>query len=278
MLKRTKQILIAVIIFCVAFICCAIYYTHHLELQTKKIEVKIQKEPKDVESKNETWHVSYSDESLKFEFPIENGAVKVSDEELNTLVKTVFDTYTTLGGTYIFTTHNGENILVPSVTLGSDVDMDAEKEALQKLIQNNESKDNRTPIYKVSNELGDTYVEVSIGDQHVWYVKNGEIVMDSDCVTGNVSRGNDTPRGAFYIFETARNRTLRPKGSKTGSFVNVWMPFSPDRCGLHDATWRDKFGGDIYLTNGSHGCVNLPKQFALALFEEAYVGLPVIVY
>ncbi len=47
---------------------------------------------------------------------------------------------------------------------------------------------------------------------------------------------------------------------------------------MHDATWRNKFGGSIYLTEGSHGCINLPKSKAAEIFDNVSKGEPVIVY
>ena len=55
------------------------------------------------------------------------------------------------------------------------------------------------------------------------------------------------------------------------SYVNYWMPFYRGY-GLHDATWRDAFGGDIYLDDGSHGCVNLPLEAAATMFKNSRSG------
>ena len=44
-----------------------------------------------------------------------------------------------------------------------------------------------------------------------------------------------------------------------------------------DAKWRKKFGGNIYTYDGSHGCVNLPKDVAATIYANAYLGMPVIV-
>ena len=55
------------------------------------------------------------------------------------------------------------------------------------------------------------------------------------------------------------------------------MPFNRG-IGFHDATWRSRFGGEIYLTAGSHGCVNLPFAAAKELYENVYSGLPVVVF
>ena len=55
------------------------------------------------------------------------------------------------------------------------------------------------------------------------------------------------------------------------------MPFY-DGQGLHDASWRTAFGGNIYQTNGSHGCVNLPPAVAATIYENIDTGTPVILY
>ena len=47
---------------------------------------------------------------------------------------------------------------------------------------------------------------------------------------------------------------------------------------MHDATWRRTFGGSIYLNNGSHGCVNLPKKIAAKIYDCVETGFPVICY
>ena len=37
---------------------------------------------------------------------------------------------------------------------------------------------------------------------------------------------------------------------------------------MHDATWRGKFGGQIYKTSGSHGCINLPLSFIKDFYRK----------
>ena len=55
------------------------------------------------------------------------------------------------------------------------------------------------------------------------------------------------------------------------------MPFNGG-IGLHDANWRKTFGGTIYKTNGSHGCVNLPPAVAKTIYENISAGDPVLCY
>lgn len=123
--------------------------------------------------------------------------------------------------------------------------------------------------------VGDSYVEVDIKEQHVYLYIDGKCVLDSPCVTGNVSWNMETPTGVFYIEYKQRNRTLRGPGYATP--VSYWMHFY-NHCGFHDAGWRKNFGEDIYLKDGSHGCVNMPPAKAKQLYEQVYAGMPVVVY
>ena len=122
---------------------------------------------------------------------------------------------------------------------------------------------------------GATYIDVDLTNQKLIYVVNGVPALISDVVTGNVSGGHDTPVGTFAIYSKQTDRTL--KGPGYSAYVHYWMPFYQGY-GLHDANWRGSFGGNIYKTNGSHGCVNLPPSMASTLFATVNVGTPVIVH
>ena len=55
------------------------------------------------------------------------------------------------------------------------------------------------------------------------------------------------------------------------------MPYNRGE-GLHDATWRQEFGGEIYKNNGSHGCINMPLDIAEKVYNAVSVGTVVEVY
>ncbi|MBO5551735.1 MAG: L,D-transpeptidase [Lachnospiraceae bacterium] len=120
-----------------------------------------------------------------------------------------------------------------------------------------------------------TYIDIDLTKQTLTYYINGGVTISSDIVSGNVSRNCDTPQGVYQIYGKQRKRTLR--GPNYSAFVNYWMPFTGNY-GIHDATWRSSFGGDIYRTNGSHGCVNISKSTAAILYETAPVGTRVFVH
>ena len=67
------------------------------------------------------------------------------------------------------------------------------------------------------------------------------------------------------------------KGADYESPVTYWMPFNGG-IGLHDATWRSRFGGSIYYYSGSHGCVNLPYSAAADIYSIVEAGMPVVCY
>ena len=125
------------------------------------------------------------------------------------------------------------------------------------------------------NDYGDSYVEINLTAQHLFLYKEGKLVIESDFVSGNLSRGFDTPTGAYGITYTQKDATLRGDNYETP--VAYWMPFAGN-VGMHDAPWRSKFGGSIYKTAGSHGCVNLPPNVAKVIFENVSANYPVLVY
>lgn len=188
---------------------------------------------------------------------------------------------------------NAVNNFVSALALLYDVpgklalDQDAERNYLTSLIKSGAMEASHKPamnsvvgdtvidVTAAAQFEGQTYVDVNISQQKLIYFVNGVPVLVSDLVTGNSSRHHDTPRGIFQIYNKQRGRTL--KGDGYSAYVNYWMPFTGNY-GLHDATWRSSFGGEIYKTNGSHGCVNMPKSMAESLYNMVSVGTVVYVH
>lgn len=203
-------------------------------------------------------------------------------KEVNKLSKKL-DTY---DRTRTFITNGGEVIKVPGGTMGWKLNKDKTKKAIKKAVKGNKKKvalvwDNMGAVMwdsKKGNDIGNTYVEVSLKEQKVWYYNDGELELESSTVTGLPTIERQTKTGVHHILYKQRDRILRGSAGAWNSFVSCWMPFTWDGQGLHDASWRNSFGGSIYLYNGSHGCVNLPVAFASQLYEKVETGTPVIVY
>ena len=135
---------------------------------------------------------------------------------------------------------------------------------------NNETTDKIT--INIEQKRKNPYVVVSISSQTLTYYEYGQVVLTSPVVTGI---NNGTPTGSFRVLNKLRNVTL--KGEDYESFVNYWIAFKGSSYGLHDASWRSKFGGNIYKYNGSHGCVNMPYYKVQELYNMIEIGTPVYI-
>ncbi len=120
----------------------------------------------------------------------------------------------------------------------------------------------------------DTAVEISIDNQYLWFYKDGVLLTETPVTTGTASL-SPTNRGAFTVSYVSGDTNLT--GPTWNYHVDYWIPFDGD-IGLHDSYWRDNYGADYYLTDGSHGCVNTPHEPMGIIHANSYMGMAVIVY
>jgi len=216
----------------------------------------------------------------------DDGKVSVKPKKVKAFVDELDENYTTVGKDREFKSTARGTVIIDGGTFGYDIDKKAEREQLTKDLKG--LKDvSREPKYDQegwgweNNGFGTTYIEVDLANQTLWYYEGGELMMTSPFVSGNVSLNHHTVTGAFAIVYMAQDVTLKggdkKKGTDYASHVDYWMPFYGDY-GLHDADWRGSFGGSIYLTGGSHGCVNMPPAKAEQLYWLVNTGTPVIVF
>lgn len=188
--------------------------------------------------------------------------------------------YDTYGKPHEFWTTNGRAVQLACRSMGWKVNVEEEVQTLSENILNGECVA-REPSWsykapgKGGSEVGTTYVEIDLGNQHLYLYVKGELILETDLVSGNVEKGHKTPTGIFLLTYKTTDAVLR--GDDYESPVKYWMPFNGN-IGMHDASWRDHFGGEIYKTNGSHGCINLPLKSAETIYEYIYTGLPIICY
>ena len=169
---------------------------------------------------------------------------------------------------------NYDKDITDKVKVDSNVDTNKVGDYVLKYIVK-DSSDNETTKeinVHVQEKRKNAKVVVSILNQTLNYYEKGQVVLSSPVVTG---LNNATPKGTYKILSKSRNVTL--VGENYESHVRYWMPFIGRSYGLHDASWRSNFGGQIYKTNGSHGCVNLPTNKAAQLYDLIEVGTPVII-
>lgn len=222
-----------------------------------------------------------------------DGEMKVSlnTEAMKQWFTAFGDKYDTQGTTRTFTTPAGKSATVTGGTYGWSIDEDTELVNLQNSILNGEVV-TREPAYYAGGtaaahsgqDWGNTYAEVDMSAQHMWYVQNGQVVLETNVVTGEPIPSRITPEGVYSLMWKQRDATLvgdiKPETGKPEYETDVayWMQVTSSGVGFHDAIWQTAFGGTLYQIpgTGSHGCINMPLDQAGALFNMIEPGTPVI--
>lgn len=207
--------------------------------------------------------------------------VSFDESKVAAYVQSLASKYNTYGDPREFFTAKGDTVTIGGGDYGWVIDKEAELAQLMEEVKNGEVK-TREPVYsqtavsRTKNDIGNTYIEIDYTNQHLWYFENGVMIADTDIVSGNISRGNGSPDGIFKIVYKESPAVLT--GEDYESDVNYFMPFAYN-VGIHDASWRNgRFGGSIYKTSGSHGCINAPESVVTTLYEKVAVGTPVVAY
>ncbi|MBN2957606.1 L,D-transpeptidase family protein [Blautia massiliensis (ex Durand et al. 2017)] len=194
----------------------------------------------------------------------------------------------TVGTERQFQTTSGRTVYVYGSAYGWKIDQDKEVAQLMQEIQSG-TQTTREPVYSMRanahgiNDLGDTYIEVDLTEQYMWYYQNGNIILQSEIVSGLPSDPDrKTPPGIFTLNSKSSPSVLRGEMTANGTYsyeqpVTYWMPFNGG-IGFHDADWQPYFGGDRYLTGGSHGCINLPPENAGQLYSLIQYDVPIICF
>jgi len=208
----------------------------------------------------------------------ENYEIFFDEAKVRTYVDMLADKYDTIGKTRTFVASSGKTIQVSGGSYGWKINRYEEVYDLIEVIKEGRTT-TKEPLYmQVAaindvNDTGNTYVEIDLTKQHLWFYKNGSLVVEGDVVTGDISKNYATPPGTYYLYYKQRDTILR--GPDYEAPVSYWMPFNGG-IGIHDATWRSAFGGNIYLYDGSHGCINTPYYVAETIFYNIEPGTPII--
>lgn len=210
----------------------------------------------------------------------EAGNILPDDKKIEAFIDALADEYDTVGGTRRFQATRGEIITVKGGTYGNQMDRKAEKEYLKQAFRERRAEVHEPAYLKQGwkqgkDDIGDTYIEVDMTQQMMYYYKGGIKELETPIVTGNTGRRMGTPEGVNFVYSKQKNRVLR--GPNYASPVDFWMPVKGN-IGIHDASWRSEFGGEIYKTGGSHGCINTPHEAMSRLYDMAEIGTPVVMF
>ncbi len=212
----------------------------------------------------------------------ESGSIMIDEVSVRKWVEELAADYDTWKGERQFQTTRGPVVTVGYDTYGTELDQDSERAYLMEALGKDFSEVQvHIPAYSHQgfvrglDDIGGTYIEIDMTEQKMYYYAEGELALETEVVTGDTGKRMGTPTGVNYVYNMQRNRTLR--GTGYTSFVKYWMPIKGG-VGIHDASWRRTFGGEIYKTDGSHGCINTPTDIMGELYEMAEVGTPVITF
>lgn len=202
-------------------------------------------------------------------------------EYVNSLARR-YDTFNTAGSRE-FKTSYGTTISVEGGDYGWWMNRPDTTSELVAAVEAGEDKELEPVYYQTAasysgNDYGNTYVEINMTAQHLFLYKDGKMILETDFVSGAPFH-KETPNGVYGITYKERAHTMRGDGGADDYRVETsfWMPFNGN-IGMHDATWRKQFGGKLYKTNGSHGCINLPYYAARTIYQTVDKGTPVICY
>ena len=228
-------------------------------------------------SKNEILDMNRINEWLSINEDLE---VVINEKAAREYVEELGEKYNTVGVLRNFKASTGKTVEVKGGHYGWRINTASETKALLDNIKQGEVLE-KEPIYtqkalfRDENDIGNTYVEINITRQLVWFYKNGKLITQGSVVTGDPNKGNSTKVGTYMLNYKEKDSTLR--GANYEAKVTYWMPFNGN-IGIHDASWRYSFGGEIYKRNGTHGCVNSPLYLAKTIFENIEAGTPVVCY
>lgn len=210
----------------------------------------------------------------------DNLEVIINEKSVKDYVLELSAKYNTVGIARNFKSSTGKMVEVKGGYYGWKINYVAETRMLLENIKLGAILE-KEPIYtqkglnRDEDDIGDTYVEINLTSQHLWFYKDGKLITQGDVVTGDPGKGYSTKLGTYMLNYKQKEATLR--GPNYEAKVTYWMPFNGN-IGIHDASWRYSFGGKIYKGNGTHGCVNSPSYLAKTIFENIDEGTPVICY
>ena len=130
------------------------------------------------------------------------------------------------------------------------------------------------PKYIVQTLEGNMAV-ADISNQELRLYEGNTMTESSPVVTGTKDVADrETKLGLFSVYNKGYEYYIVP-----GSWVKYGLSYDGNRC-IHDADkWRSQqqYGGNTYLTNGSHGCINTPCYKVEKFYKVLQIGDKVLV-
>ncbi|MDO4490269.1 MAG: L,D-transpeptidase family protein [Lachnospiraceae bacterium] len=228
---------------------------------------------------------------------------RIDEEKVRQFVQGLYDTYNAGHEGQLFKTKNGKVLTLEIFeTEGWNMDVEKSCERYLKAIQEGYQGvlgPVMTRLDGEGNDTGNLYVEISVDEQMMWLMVDGEPKVETPIVTGGADEPDASNLPVEYLIAEFNSRstptngiwTIKKKQSphfmkgpmlSNGRYeytldVTYWLPFN-DLIGIHDNYQRVDYGGTIYQTSGSHGCINTPYDAVEEIYNTVSPGTMVIVY
>ncbi len=209
----------------------------------------------------------------------DNYNVTLNESTINSYVEGLGKKYNNMGMTRTFRTAHGTDVQVKGGDYGCSINTKNLSREINSAIFSKKPLDTAVKLTKnvlsgTGAEIGKTYIEVDLTNQYLYMFVDGKKVKECPVVTG-LPGAKATPQGTYMLKNKLMDVPL--VGDNYVTPVKYWMPFNGG-IGLHDAVWQSSFGGELYKSRGSHGCVNLMMKDAGDIYKYAVVKMPVICY
>lgn len=219
----------------------------------------------------------------------EDGSYAIDEAKVTEYVAGLAQKYDTVDSERSFTTTSGSTVALTPGDYGWKIDQNSTTANLLDAINNGtqgafEIVYLATAMSREANDIGSSYVELSLSDQHFWVYVDGKQVLDSAVVTGCLNKGTQTPKGVYKVKGKTTDYTMRGTKNASGNWsyevhCNYWIPFAAENTiGFHDLVTRSDWSSTAYINNGSHGCVNTPLDKVKELYNIVSYKFPVVVY
>lgn len=230
-----------------------------------------------------------------------DGKIKADPDKAMKYVEELAKKYDTYNTKRKFKATIQGDIVVPTsadAKYGWWIDQQKTCDELVEMLEAGKSVDKVDPIYYQSgnyvftgrkeartknDDIGNTYVEVDLTNQTLWYYKNGKKEWECGIVSGQTtSEARTTLPGVYKVWDKQTNYRMKDTNADGDSWdttCSYWTRVAIVGIGLHDSQWRgNAVGGDIYKYNGSHGCINMTLESAKYIYDNVDYDTPVVMY
>lgn len=208
------------------------------------------------------------------------------ESAMKNYIKDIAKKYNTIKLNRNFKTNSKKNIQIPYGTYGWVLDEDKELASL-KLDLTKGGIISREPKWKQQgwgnynkvddNDIGNSYIEINISEQKLWLYLDGDLILNSDIVSGTKNAGHLNPSGVYKVYDMKRDSILTGPGEDKEGEVQYAI-FFDNKKAMHDTTLRTEYGGDIYIKDGTSGCINVPLNIVKSIYEIIDKNFPIVIY